>query len=151
MTILLTNDRLDKACVAFNVALAAASAGKEVAIFFTCWSLRLLRQPGRPKNAFGRFFSRLLPGGNAALPLGQLNFLGLGSRLMRRRMQRLGMEALPDQMQQAQELGVKFFLCDKPAALFGWEAGDFLPGVTGIIGAPSFLVEALSSQTVLCL
>lgn len=152
VTILLTDDSLDKACVAFNVAIGAAAAEKEVAIFFTCWSLRVLRRPGASsgRGLLARMMDHLTRGGADRLPLSRWDFLGLGSWMMRRAMRRERYDLVPEQIQTAKELGVKFYVCDKPAQLFGFRTEDLLPVVDGVVGVPSMLLWTTSSQTTLC-
>ncbi|MDA8064683.1 MAG: DsrE/DsrF/DrsH-like family protein [Thermaerobacter sp.] len=152
VTILLTDDSLDKACVAFNVALGAAAAEKEVAIFFTCWSLRVLRRAGRSagRGLVPRMMDWTTRGGAARLPLSRWNFFGLGAWMMRRAMRRGHLDLVPQQIATARELGVKFYVCDKPAQLFGLGLEDLLPVVDGVVGVPSLLLWTTTSQTTLC-
>jgi peroxiredoxin family protein len=154
VTILLTDDTLDKACVALNIAIAAASADKEVSIFFTCWSLRLLKRAEarwRGDHPLNRFMNFLTGGGASRLPLSKFNFLGLGSWAMRRLMAQKRMQSIPEMLDMARELEVKFYVCDKPADVFGLDLADLDPGVAGLVAAPSFVLEALRSQAVICL
>lgn len=154
LTILLTDDSLDRACVALNIAVSAAAADKEVTVFLTCWSLRLLKKPGLQwsgDHLLNRLINLLTPGGPERLPLSKFNFFGLGAWMMRRMMAAKRLQSIPEMLETARELGVQFQVCDKPADVFGLELDDLSVPLETFVGAPSFVREALQSQAVICL
>lgn len=154
LTILLTDDTLDKACVALNIAITAAAADKEVSIYFTCWSLRLLKKAEarrRGDHPLNRAINFVTGAGPGRLPLSKFNFLGLGAWAMRRLMALKQMQSIPEMLDMARELEVKFYVCDKPADVFGLDLADLDDSVAGLVAAPSFVLEALQSQAVICL
>ncbi len=152
-SILVTTDELDKACMAFNIALAAAASGMEVVMFFTCWGINLLKKEDLPllhgedlitkaMHLFGRG-SRRYP------KLSRFNMLGLGSWMMRKRMSKVNIQSIPEMIADAKELGVRFLVCENPTTIMGLRREDLIDEVDDIVGAATYVDESAGAELTL--
>lgn len=142
---------LDKALAAFNIATGAAASGMEVTMFFTFWGISMLKKPTGRKGAaslLGRMFDLMLPKGPAKLPISKMNMCGIGAALMRRQMRNKKVQALPELIEMARELGVKIVACSMSMDVMEIPRED-LVGVDEFAGVASFLREASESRVTL--
>lgn len=147
-TIVLFSGDMDRALAAFNIAVAAASLGMEVEVFFTFWGLGLLSpRPYRLKvgSPLQRMLSLLSPGTPRKARLSRLNMAGLGKLAMTILMKKFRMPSLEDTMETAKSMGVKFVACTTTMALMGLEEKD-LPAADGFAGAASYVARASESK-----
>src|ERR1041384_3400058 len=122
VTIVLLSGDLDRAMAAFIIATGAAAMGMQVTMFFTFWGLNALRRKGTPsmaKDWLRRMFGVLNKGGAESLPLSKFHFGGLGTGMMKRVMRENRMPGVPELMETAQDLGVKFIACTTTMGLMG--------------------------------
>lgn len=144
----------DRLLAAFNLANGALAMGCEVHMFFTFWGASAIRN-GRcltptGKSWIQRMLGRMLPRGAGATPLSRMGFAGASKMIFRRLMRRNGVADLPDLVQQARELGAKFYCCDTSLRLFGWSNEDLMEGDDSRwCGAATFLGLALKSRVTL--
>lgn len=129
--ILLISGELDKALLAFEIAAGFQAMGMNMSMWFVLYGVNCLRKP-RSRFSPGKWFHRLGSGfgrmpatdtplqyvvrglnhdGAQHLPLSQLNFGGLGPRIIRYIMKRKGMVQLEDLILNARDLGVRFTVC----------------------------------------
>src|SRR5574341_1952043 len=111
VTIVLLSGDLDRAMAAFIIATGAAAMGMQVTMFFTFWGLNAIRKKGSStaaKDWLRRMFGLLNRGGAGSLPLSRFHFGGLGTRMMKRVMREHRMPAIPELLEMAQDLGVRF-------------------------------------------
>ena len=130
-TILLVSGELDKAILAFEIAAGFQAMGMEMSMWFVLYGANCLRKPRSPfspEKWFGKLrggpgrrpetdlaLQRVVCGlnhdGASHLPLSQLNYGGLGPQILRHIMRRKGIAQLEDLIRNAQELGVRFTIC----------------------------------------
>ena len=142
------SDDLDKALASFVIANGAASAGKDVTLFFTFWGLSVIKKqrPGRVKKDFmGRMFGMMLPSHTKKLGLSKINMGGMGAAMMRMRMKALGVDSLESMIQSALKSGVKLVACQMSMDVMGVKEEEFIDGVE-IGGVATFLSAADDSQ-----
>lgn len=130
-TILLISGELDKAILAFEIAAGFQAMGMEMSMWFVFYGANCLRKP-RSIFSPAKWFQRLRGGagrmpetdvalqhvirglnhdGACNLPLSQLNYGGVGPAILRHVMRRKGIAQLEDLIRNAQDLGVRFTIC----------------------------------------
>ena len=123
--IIASNGNLFDAYKVFNIATAAAASDHEVAIFFTFEGLNLIN-----KEAYGQL---ALPAGKEGIAEG----FAKGN-----------VPAIPELVEMAQELDVKFIGCQMTMDLFGLEKEAFVDGID-VGGAVTFLEFAKDADVTL--
>ncbi len=131
VTILLHSGELDKALSAFIFANGFASLGSNVTMWFMLWGYNCLKKrrslfalrrkpdPARESayraietdNMLQPMVELLNRGGARHLPLSRLNLLGLGPWLLDKMLKKTGIMALEELIKSAEDLGVKFKMC----------------------------------------
>ncbi len=143
-TLIVFSGDLDRAIAAFIIATGAAAMGDEVTMFFTFWGLNILRKSSAPhhhKALLQAMFGAMMPRGTARLRLSQMNFLGLGPRLMRRVMRQQNVMSLEELMASAREQGVKMIACKMSMDVLGLSEDELVDGLD-YVGVASYLAEA---------
>src|SRR5918995_3877166 len=123
---------LDKVLAAFVIATGAAAAGLETTVFFTFWGLSALKKKGAgggKKALKERMFALMTPGSSRELGTSKLNFLGLGSRMLRSMMKDKGIATLEELMDVARDLGVRFMACTMSMDAMGVTREELLDGL----------------------
>jgi len=144
---------LDKALAAFIIANGAAAMDLPVNMFFTFWGLNILRQEGpvhphAKKTTMEGMFGRMMPKGPGALQLSKMKMGGLGTRLIKREMQKKHVDNLAKLIHSAQEQNVRFIACKMSMDLMGIQKEELIPGITiGNVG--SFIDAADRSRITL--
>ena len=138
-TMVVFSGDFDKAIASMIIASGAASFGKSVTIFFTFWGLSILKKNNIQKKGMAKLFDMMLPSSADKLPLSKMNMGGAGQKMIKTIMKDKNVDALPDMIQQAHELGVKFVACTMSMDLMGIEKEelfDFVEygGVATFIG-----------------
>jgi peroxiredoxin family protein len=149
VTIIIFSDDLDKACAALNIAIGSAASGKEVILFFTCWGVNLVKKeegPTKGDTLVSKLLNKMMNSGPKKLSPSRFNFLGIGGWLMRREMAIKKMQSIPEKMEVAKELGVRFLICDQPMTLMGLKREDLINDVEKIVGIGTYVKEAAESQ-----
>jgi NADPH-dependent 2,4-dienoyl-CoA reductase/sulfur reductase-like enzyme/peroxiredoxin family protein/rhodanese-related sulfurtransferase/TusA-related sulfurtransferase len=147
-TLVVFSDDFDKAIASLVIANSAAFAGKKVSMFFTFWGLNLIKkhiQVSVKKDFMGKMFSRMLPKNSTDLKLSKLNMLGLGPRLMRKRMKTLNIDSLEEMFQVAIENGVELIACQMSMDVMGVKKEELIDGVV-VGGVATYLGEANQSR-----
>jgi peroxiredoxin family protein len=142
---------LDKVLAAFVIATGAAAAGLETTVFFTFWGLSALKKKGAPAGEKGlkeKMFAFMTPGGSRELGTSRLNFLGLGSRMLRSMMKDKGIATLEELMDAARELGVRFMACTMSMDAMGVSRTELVDGLE-YGGVASYMAEAARSRVTL--
>jgi|SRR5690242_19700378 len=145
VTIVLLSGDMDRAMAAFIIATGAAAMGMQVTMFFTFWGLNALRRKGTASTAkdwLRRMFGVLNKGGAESLPLSKFHFGGLGTGMMKRVMKENRMPGVPELMETAQDLGVKFIACTTTMGLMGITKETLIEGVDQLAGVTTYLAEA---------
>jgi peroxiredoxin family protein len=145
VTIVLLSGNLDRAMAAFIIATGAAAMGMQVTMFFTFWGLNTIRRKGAASSAkdwLRRMFGLLNKGGAESLPLSRFHFGGLGTRMMQKVMKQNRMPGVPELMQTALDLGVRFIACTTTMGLMGISKGTLIDGIDQFAGVTTYLAEA---------
>lgn len=136
---------LDKAIAAFIIATGAAAMGLKVSMFFTFWGLSIVRKKQHKvyagKNLLEKGFTAVLPGDSLGMGISQMNFFGVGSKVIRKLMRDHEVTSLEEMMSLAQELGVRLVACDMSRELLGVREEELMDGMeTG--GVATFIGDA---------
>lgn len=145
VTIVLLSGELDRAMAAFIIATGAAAMGMQVTMFFTFWGLNTIRRKGAASSAkdwLRRMFGILNKGGAESLPLSRFHFGGLGTRMMQKVMKQNRMPGVPELMQTAMDLGVRFIACTTTMGLMGITKDTLIEGIDQFAGVTTYLAEA---------
>ena len=145
VTIVCLSGDMDKAMAAFIIATGAASMGMKVTMFFTFWGLNVLRRKGGTSHAkdwLRRLFGMLNRGGADTLPLSKFHFMGAGTSMMKKVMKQNKMPGIPELMETAQELGVRFIACTTTMGLLGVTKETLIDSVDQYAGVATYLAEA---------
>ena len=148
--VLFSND-LDKALAALILACGLAAGGAKVGIFFTFWGLTVLRRnpaPAVKKTLIARMFGMMLPKGARRLALSKLHMGGMGTTMMRHVMASQNVPSLPDLLQQARALGVRFIACDMAMGVMGITREELIE-VDEVAGVAAFAALARDSNNTL--
>ncbi len=123
LAIILSEKKMDKVLAALMLAVTAGSMGQEAHIFFTFWAVDVLKKKFKPKlGGIMRFFTGMMVG----------------------KMKKLGIATFDDLMEQAKEIGVKFYACNTTVKLMGYKKEDLID--CDIVGAAGFLKIAHESS-----
>ncbi len=160
-TVLLVSGELDKAILAFEIAVGFQAMGMEMSMWFVLYGANCLRKP-RSRLSPAKWFARLRGGpgrrpetdtalqhvvaglnhdGACHLPLSQLNFGGAGPLIFRHIMRRKGMTQLEDLIRYARDLGVRFTICQICVDAMGVSVPDDLIVEAGIGGVSAYYLE----------
>lgn len=148
-TIIVFSNDFDRALASFVLANGAASAGKDVTMFFTFWGLSVIRKPDAPKVAkdfMGRMFGMMLPKSAGGLALSHMNFAGMGPKMMKSRMKAKRVDMLETMMAQAKQVGVHLIACQMSMDIMGVKREELLDGVE--VGGVATYMEAASGAGV---
>ncbi len=144
--VLFSND-LDKALAALIIATGMAAAGMQVSIFFTFWGLSVLRKnpgPAVKKSLLNAMFGFMLPKGAQKLALSKMHMAGLGTAMMKHVMAGQNVASLPEMLQNARAMGVKFIACDMAMGVMGLTREE-LVDVDEVAGVATFIARAKES------
>jgi len=145
VTIVLLSGDLDRAMAAFIIATGAAAMGMQVTMFFTFWGLNTIRRKGARSSAkdwLRRMFGILNKGGAGSLPLSRFHFGGLGTKMMQKVMKQNRMPGVPELMETALDLGVRFIACTTTMGLMGITKDTLIEGIDQFAGVTTYLAEA---------
>ncbi len=145
VTIVLLSGDMDRAMAAFIIATGAAAMGMQVTVFFTFWGLNTIRRKGAASSAkdwLRRMFGLLNAGGADNLPLSRFHFWGLGTKMMKVVMKQNRMPGVPELMETALELGVRFIACTTTMGLMGITKDTLIEGIDQFAGVTTYLAEA---------
>lgn len=141
---------LDKAIAAFIIATGAAAMGLEVSMFFTFWGINIVkkRKTFEEKKTMEKAFTSLMPGNSQGLPLSNMNYFGIGSKLIRKTMSDNGVASLEELIEMAQEFDVRMVACDMSQELLGISDDELIDGLEHG-GVATFLGDAATSKAAL--
>ncbi|HEY6011580.1 MAG TPA: DsrE/DsrF/DrsH-like family protein [Nitrospirota bacterium] len=166
VTILLESGSLDKALAAFIAANGYASLGIEVTMWFMIWGhnclkkrrslFALRRKPDPVKESGYRMLETdnilqpmvelLNRGGTRHLPLSQLNLMGLGPILFRKMMKKKGIMDLEELIKSADDLGVKFKMCQICFDSLGLSVDDLIVPNVEVKGAAEYAKDTMEAH-----
>jgi peroxiredoxin family protein len=124
--------------------------GMQVSIFFTFWGLSVIKNGAqlRGKSFMEKLFSIMLPENMRELGPSQMNFGGIGARMMRAIMRKKQVQSLEELFQLARELGVRLVACTMSMDVMGIRAEELLPGME-LGGVATYLADASKSKVTL--
>lgn len=144
---------LDKALATSVIASGAAATGWDVTLFFTFWGINILRDPNKKpsekKDFMSKMFGMMMPKGARKLKLSKMNMMGMGTSMMKKRMNQKKVQSLHEMIKDAKELGVKFLVCDMSMDLMGLQKDEFIDEVDDIVGVGTYLKEAKDADLTL--
>lgn len=148
-TMVVFSGDLDKAIASLIIANGAASMGRQVTMFYTFWGLNILRRSEKvklDKPFIQKAFSAMMPRGTTKLGLSQMNFGGVGAKLIRKIMKDNNVESLESLLKQAQDNGVKMIACTMSMELMGIREEELIDGID-LGGVATYLGEAEMADT----
>ena len=143
---------LDKAMASLIIANGALAMGSKVTVFFTFWGLNLLRKPDAltpRKSLIDAAFGLMLPKGvGRANRLTNMNFLGVGGRLMRKVMRDKHVDDPANLLASLVSGGATLVACQMSMDVMGLRREELIDAVE-IGGVATFLEAARQSGTTL--
>lgn len=143
-TIILFSGDYDKAMAAYIIANGAAAYDHEVTIFHTFWGLNALRknEPISLKKGFlEKMFAKMMPRGSDKMGLSNMNFAGVGPKMIKHVMKKHNAMSLPNLIELAQEQEIKLIACTMTMDLLGLQQEELLAGIE-YAGVAAYLAEA---------
>ena len=151
-TMVVFSGDLDKVMASLIIANGALAMGSKVTLFFTFWGLNVLRRPDAPnlrKPLIDAAFGFMLPKGAARLNrLSNMNFAGLGGRLMRKMMGDKHVDTPASLLASLVDGGASLVACQMSMDVMGIRREELIDGVE-IGGVATFLGQAQTSATTL--
>jgi NADPH-dependent 2,4-dienoyl-CoA reductase/sulfur reductase-like enzyme/peroxiredoxin family protein/rhodanese-related sulfurtransferase/TusA-related sulfurtransferase len=147
-TMVVFSDDLDRALASMVIANGAAAAGKKVTLFFTFWGLNVIKKTDKPKvdkDIMGKMFGAMMAKDSGHLKLSKMNMMGLGSKMMRKRMNNKRVDSLETLIQSAIDNGVEMIACQMSMDVMGVSKEELIDNVK-IGGVASYLEEAEKSN-----
>jgi peroxiredoxin family protein len=139
---------LDRVLAAFIIATGAAAMGQQVSMFFTFWGLSVLKKDKQlsGKTLFQKMMALMSPGSSKSLPVSQMNYFGVGAKMLRSMMKEKNVNSLEELISLARELGVRMIACEMSRDLMGIKESELVAGLE-CGGVASFLADSLKSRT----
>ncbi len=149
INLLIFSGDYDKALAALIIANGARDMGLEVTLFFAFWGLLLLRDPDKmsqeDKTAYEKMFSAMTPRGPEQLPLSNMNFSGIGKKMLLEMMADNQAPKLSEFLAGARKNGVKFCACKMSLEIMGFKTEELLPEVQ-VIEVQEYLQDAVQAD-----
>ncbi|MFJ7992969.1 DsrE/DsrF/DrsH-like family protein [Peribacillus frigoritolerans] len=143
-TIILFSGDYDKAMAVYIIANGAAAYDHEVTIFHTFWGLNALRkdEPISLKKGFlEKMFAKMMPRGSDKMGLSNMNFAGMGPKMIKHVIKKHNAMSLPNLIELAQEQEIKLIACTMTMDLLGLQKEELLEGIE-YAGVAAYLAEA---------
>ncbi|MFC4322982.1 DsrE/DsrF/DrsH-like family protein [Litchfieldia salsa] len=131
-TIVLFSGDYDKAMAAYIIANGAAAYDHEVTIFHTFWGLNTLRKDAQvpvKKGFLEKMFGKMMPRGADNMGLSNMNFAGMGPKMIKHVMKKHNAMPLPQLIEMAQEQDVKLIACTMTMDLLGLQKEELIDGL----------------------
>ncbi|MDD4349482.1 MAG: FAD-dependent oxidoreductase [Opitutales bacterium] len=149
-TLVVFSQEMDKVMAALIIALGARAMGGKASLFFTFWGLNALRkdQVSQPVNKtfMDKMFGWMLPRGVDKLPLSNMDFAGLGRKMMKDRMASKNLPNAAGLLEEARKQGVRMIACGMSMEAMGLKAEELIDGVE-FGGVAEFLAASNQSDT----
>lgn len=153
VSIVVFSGDLDRLLGSFIIATGAAAMYERVVMFFTFWGTAALRDAEKnikKADMMAKMFGMMLPKGDDALKLSKMHMFGMGTKMMKRLMEKKGVMGLKDLIKHAADFGVEIIICEMSMDLMGLTLDEFIdyPNIT-VAGVAKFLAEAGQSKVTL--
>ena len=147
-TMVVFSDDMDRALASLVIANGAAAMGSKVTLFFTFWGLNVIKKSDRPhvdKDMMSKMFGSMMAKDAGDLKLSKMNMMGVGAKMMKKRMLAKKVDSLEDMLQTAMENGVQMIACQMSMDVMGIDKDELMEGVE-IGGVATYLEEADQSN-----
>lgn len=148
-TIVVFSGELDKVMAAFIIANGAAAYGHNVTIFFTFWGLNTLKDETAKvgkKGLLEKMFGWMMPKGPNKLALSNMNFLGVGPKLIKHVIKKHNAMTVPQLLELAKEQNINLVACTMTMDLLGINQDEMIDDINyGGVGA--YIGDAENSNT----
>ncbi|KMK77983.1 DsrE/DsrF/DrsH-like family protein [Alkalihalobacillus pseudalcaliphilus] len=142
--IILFSGDYDKAMAAYIIANGAAAYDHKVTIFHTFWGLNALRkdEPIKANKTFlEKMFGNMMPRGAEKMGLSNMNFAGVGPKLIKNVMKKHNAMPLADLIELAEEQDINLVACTMTMDLLGLQKEE-LRESSQYAGVAAYLAEA---------
>ena len=123
----------DKVFAALVIANGALAMGNSVSIFFTFWGLNVLRKSNyktrSKKGIIEKCFGIMMPKGVSKLKLSNMNFFGLGRKMINKVMKTKNIASLESFLQQYIENGGKITACTMSMDVMGIKKDELIENI----------------------
>ena len=147
-TLIVFSDDLDRALATFVITNGALSMGRKVTLFCTFWGLNIIKKRRKPsvvKDLMAKMFSIMMPSSSCGLKLSKMHMGGIGTWMMRKRMQSLQIESLESMIASALAGGVEIIACQMSMDVMGVKKEELFDQVK-IGGVANYLHAAESAN-----
>lgn len=145
---------LDKLLASLVLATGAAAAGLETTMFFTFWGLSALKKKGagtlEGKSLKEKMFAMMTPRSTDGMGVSQMNFMGIGAKMLRQMMKEKDVTSVEEMMEMARELGVKRIACTMSMDVMGVDRKELADDIE-LGGVAAFMAEASRARVSLFL
>ncbi|TCK98566.1 peroxiredoxin family protein [Natranaerovirga hydrolytica] len=149
LNLLLFSGEYDKSLAALILANSAKELDLDVTIFCAFWGLYLIRKPdslsSEDKSVYEQMFGAVTPKGPTDLPLSNMNYGGLGKKMLLHMMKDDDAPLLEDFLNGALKKNVTFYACKLSVEVMGLTQAELLDPVE-IVDAKTYLKDALTSD-----
>jgi NADPH-dependent 2,4-dienoyl-CoA reductase/sulfur reductase-like enzyme/peroxiredoxin family protein/TusA-related sulfurtransferase/rhodanese-related sulfurtransferase len=132
-SIVVFSQDMDKVLASLVIANGARAMGGEVTMFFTFWGLNALRKPDgrslKSKGFMDNMFGMMMPKGLGKLPISNMNFAGIGPKLLRRQMGAKSLPTVDGLLRDAQLQKVRIVACTMSMDAMGITKEELLDGI----------------------
>jgi peroxiredoxin family protein len=143
---------LDQAYSPLILATTAAAMGWEVGIFFTFFGFDIINKKRMNALKVAPIANPAFPEPFPALPIKVPNFIGtipgmthLATAFMKSWMSRANLPSIPEFVDMARQMGVRFFACAMTMGVMGVKEEDLIDGCE-LVGATTFLDYAADAD-----
>ena len=123
----------DKVFAALVIANGALAMGNSVSIFFTFWGLNVLRKCNyktrSKKGIIEKCFGLMMPKGVSKLKLSNMNFFGLGRKMINKVMKTKNIESLESLLEQYIENGGEITACTMSMDVMGIKKDELIENI----------------------
>ena len=123
----------DKVFAALVIANGALAMGNSVSIFFTFWGLNVLRKSNyktrSKKGIIEKCFGIMMPKGVSKLKLSNMNFFGLGRKMINKVMRTKNIESLESLLEQYIENGGEITACTMSMDVMGIKKDELIENI----------------------
>jgi peroxiredoxin family protein len=148
VSIIIFSGDLDRVLASFVIATGAAAMGQQVSMFFTFWGLSVLKKDTQlgGKTLLQKMMAVMSPGSSQSLPVSQMNYFGVGAKMLRSMMKAKNVSSLEEMIALAREMGVRMIACEMSRDVMGISEAEMVSGIE-CGGVATFLADSLKSRT----
>jgi peroxiredoxin family protein len=150
ITIVVFSGDLDRVLASFIIATGALALGQQVSMFFTFWGLNALRKQRilNGKNLPEKMMSLMTPASTGQMGVSQMNFFGIGAKMLRFMMKNKNVESFEDLIDLAEEMGATMYSCAMSRDVMGISQEELRESAEEA-GVAGMLADGLRSRATL--